>query len=319
MKPKAHLEKLIPLYLYVDLSVEEKKEFEIHIKYCERCRQEFESMRTLHTLLDQKIILEPTEEVLKQSRLRLRERLRKERKASLMATWWETISDFLSSRSPAFQLLGAATMLLVGILVGRFLFFPQAQTKIVGTEFLARKSAFQETYQPLITNIDFIQYDPKSGEVTVRYKSVNEVSLQGKINDEPIRKILVHAIRRDGNPGQRLRAVKALGGRTFKDDEIEEALIYAMEHDIIEGVRLRAAQVLKQLPISKKIKEAFIRVLLKDSNPAIRIEAVDALSNVKEQKDVIPVFQDAADDDENEFIRLKTSKVLERRENTNLK
>jgi len=318
MKPKEHLEKLIPLYLYGDLNEGEKKEFEVHIKYCERCRNELESMRSLHTILDKKITLQPTDELLVQSRLKLRDRLREAPRASLIESWWEKLSDFLIRRSAAFQLTGAAAMLLLGIVVGRFLVSSKGQSPFIGKEFSTGKIPAQDISQPFITNVDLIQYDPKSGEVTVRYKSINEVSMQGKIDDEPIRKVLVHTIRREDNPGQRLMAVKAFGGKTFTDDEIEEALIYAMQHDVIQGVRLRAAQVLKELPISQKLKNAFIRVLLKDSNPAIRIEAVDALSKVKEQEDVVHIFQDTAKDDDNEFIRLKTSKVLERRENPNL-
>ncbi|MFQ5824273.1 MAG: HEAT repeat domain-containing protein [bacterium] len=318
MKPKKHLEKLIPLYLYGELKEDEKKEFEVHIEYCEQCRNQLEEMRALYNIFDKKIIFEPSEELLAQSRLELRNRLLEKRKASLKNIWWQQISEFLFTRTAAFQLVGAATLLVIGILLGRFLFNPKETSQSLSTEFLS--SQYPSTIsQPFITNVDLVQYNPKTEEVTVQYKSINEVSLQGKIDDASIRKILVHAIRSEEHPGHRITAVKAFRGRTFSDDEIEDALIYALQHDAIDGVRLRAAKVLKELPINKKIKEAFIRVLLKDSNPAIRIEAIDALSKEIEKKDMVPIFQDVAKDDENEFIRLKASKALERQVNPDVR
>ncbi|MFQ5865060.1 MAG: HEAT repeat domain-containing protein [bacterium] len=315
MRPKQHLEKLIPLYVYEELEEDEKKEVEVHIEYCEACRQQLEELRALHNTLDQKIILQPTDELLARSRSELRDRLRAERIAALKESWWERISEFFLEKTLAFQLVGAAVILLLGIFMGRFLFSPKERSEPLSTEFLSGTYP-RMISQPLITNVDLVQYNPQTGEVTVRYKSVNDVSLRGGIDEEPIRRVLVHAIRSEEHPGHRLTAVKAFGERTSSNDEIEDVLIYAMKNDAVDGVRLRAAKVLKALPFSSKIKEAFIRVLLKDSNPAIRIEAVDALSKVKEKEDVAPIFQDVAKDDENDFVRLKASRALEGRDNS---
>jgi hypothetical protein len=315
MKPKQHLEELIPLYLYGELREDQKKELEVHIEYCEACRQQLEEMRALHNILDNKIILQPTDELMSRSRLELRNRIREERLAATKDTWWEKISEVFSGRTLAFQLAGATAILVIGIFMGRFLFSPKATSQLLSPESINSRYPGMMS-QPLISDINLVQYNPQTGEVTVRYKSINDVSLRGRIDQEPIRKILVNAIRRDDNPGQRLTAVKAFGGRAFSDDEIEDALIYAMQNDAIDGVRLRAAKVLKALPFSNKLKEAFIRVLLKDSNPAIRIEAIEALSKVGEKQDVFPIFQDIAKDDKNEFIRLKASKILERRDDS---
>ncbi|MFQ6114002.1 MAG: HEAT repeat domain-containing protein [bacterium] len=314
MKPREHLDELIPLYLYGELKEDEKEEFEVHLRYCEECSKQLEDIRALHNVLDKKIIFEPTNELLARSRLELRNRLREERLAATKDSLWQRISEFFLGKTLALQLVGAATILVTGILMGRFLFSPE-ETSAPGTELLGSKYPNMIS-QPLIADVDLIQYSPQTGEVTVRYKSVNDISLQGRIDEEPIRNILVHAIRSEEHPGHRLTAVKAFGGRTFSNDEIKDALIFAMERDAIDGVRLRAAKILKALPLSNKIKQAFVRVLLRDSNPAIRIEAIDALSKVKEEEDVVPILQDVAKDDENESIRLKASKALERRDDS---
>ncbi len=317
MKTREHLEKLIPLYFYDELADAEKKELEVHLEYCEKCRNQFEETKALHQILDKKINLEPSEKLIMQSRLQLRNRLREEQRVAMKETWWEKFLDYVNTSSPGFQLAGATAILVIGFLLGQFIHAEKAQNPLLLPEMTAQLGS-DEMSQPLINNIDLVAFDPKTDMVTVRYKSVSDVLLEGKIDDAPIRKLLVHAIRSEEHPGRRLTAVKAFGGRAFSDDEVEEALIYAVKNDAVDGVRLKAAKVLKTLPINQRIKTVFIRVLLKDNNPAVRIEAVEALSKVKEEEDVLPIFQGVSKGDENEFIRLKTSKELERRENPKL-
>jgi len=308
MSVKKHLEKLIPLYLYGELSEDEKREFEVHLDYCEQCRGLLEQTRELHAKLDQKVTLTPSEETLQNSRLRLRERLQEEqRKATAHESWWQKIMERLTESNRVYQVAGAVAFLFIGIFLGQYV-VPQPHTTLLqsASDVPLREAA------SFISNVDMIQYNPNTGEVTVRYKIVNDVALQGGIDNPEIRRVLVHAIRGENHPGQRLTAVKASSVGQIADAELEDALIYAMENDEVDGVRLRAAKVLKSLPISQDIKRAFIRVLLKEPNSAIRIEALDALDKVVEQDDVFPILRDASRDDENEFVRLKAAKALER-------
>lgn len=316
MKVNKHLEKQIPLYLYGELDEFEKKEFEVHLEYCERCRGLLEETQALHRILEQKKSLQPTEALLKKSRNLLRQRLQDHPRESRWFFWQTKIADLAFSGSGWLQFAGAATALVLGILIGRFLLAPEAGPKFEPELMADVKQA--ELSQPFISNVDLIQYEPQTGTVTVQYKTVRDVALEGKLDDPAIRQVLVHAIRSDEHPGRRLTAVKATALESFSDDELEDALIYAMENDEIDGVRLRAAKVLKKLPVTQKLKNAFIRVLLKDANPAMRMEALDALDRVKYEKDVVPIFRDAAEDDDNESIRLRASKVIQRLENPNI-
>ncbi|NIR51327.1 hypothetical protein GWO43_22330 [candidate division KSB1 bacterium] len=306
-----HLEKRIPLYFYDELTEAERKELEVHLEYCESCRQQFEEVQSLHKVLDKRAVLEPNSDILERSRLMLRERLREERREAMKEPWWQRLIGHLSLQPHiGLQLAGAVFILILGVFLGKF-FWTGTKQQFVPE--IARTTRIGEMDESLIANIDFIEYNPTSGTVTVKYKRVNDMFVQGQIDDPPIRKLLTHAIRSESHPGRRLTAVKALGEHAFSDHEVEDVLVYAMEYDAVDGVRLKAAKVLKTLPITPKIKQAFIRVLLKDANPAIRIEAVEALSQAADE-DVLNVFQDASQDDENEFIRLKAAKELERRE-----
>ncbi len=317
MKQDDHLEKQIPLYLYSELREAQKEEFEAHLDHCEHCRDQLEETRGLYNTLGKKASFEPSESLMSKLRSGLRERLRAERKAEFNESLWDRFIEKISERGAGIQLAGALAFLIVGILIGRAAFLPaNTETQFEG-EFTAELQ--EENSLPFMASVDLIQYDPKSGNITVEYKSVRDISLRGNVEDPAIRKLLVHAIRAEEHPGRRLTAVRASGAKSFSDEELEDALIYAMQNDEIDGVRLKAAKVLTNLPMNEKIKRAFIRALLKDINSAIRIEALNALSGIKDEADVRPIFRGASQDDDNEFVRLQASKALERLENPNIK
>ncbi len=313
MNEHKKITKLIPLYFYDELSDSEKREVQSHIQICEICRQSLEATQALHQTLDRKIARQPSESVMLQARAQLRERLRQEKLADLRDPWWESFSNLISTANVALKLAGSAALLMIGLIAGRFVWAPWDSPQNVAAKIQDLQS--QEIGSPFISNIDLIEYDPQTGNVTIKYKTINDMIVQGKVDDAPVRNLLAYAIRTESNPGRRLTAVRAVGSQNISDQETENALIYALENDAVDGVRLRAAQALRSFPINDGIKKAFIRVVMKDANPSIRIEAVEALSQVKEAEDVFPVLQDAAKDDENEFIRLRTSSALERLEN----
>ena len=304
------LEKYIQLYLYDELTDAEKKEFEAHISFNEESRKRLAEQTEFHQFLNKRTIVAPTEATLLKSRAKLRERLQQERKVFLQENLRNRIEDYLEMRKRAFQFAGAFALLLAGFFIG-LSFVPMGQlwsdNKLVNSESVSE-------LLPRISNIDLVQYDPKTGQVKILFKTIQNIELQGNADDERIRKVLSYAIRTETHPGRRLAAVKAIGNFSYSDAELETALIQAMENDEIEGVRLKAAKILQQLPLNERIKKAFIQILLKDPNPALRIEAINALSTTNENI-ALPIFENAAEDDANEFVRLKASKVLERQKN----
>ncbi len=310
MKLPKDLEQAIVLYLYDELSPAEREELETHLRFNEESRRRLQELRQVHGLLDQRRQPEVSGVLLNAARSRLRERLRQQRREATGESWWQRFAA--ARHAPWLRLaVGAAACVLFGILIGRFALSadekrPDFSDRIVHAD-----------GRGFVSDIDLIQYDPGSGMVTIHYKKVQDVALQGKIEDEEIRNMLSYAIRTEDHPGRRLTAVKAVAHATSSDVELEKALIEAMEHDEIDGVRLKAARVLKAMPMNDRIKRAFVRALLKDPNSAIRIEALDALSQISSD-DVRPILQNAAEDDENDFVRLKASRTLERTQNPTL-
>ncbi len=306
MKLPQDIEKYVLLYLYDELNEADRKEFEAHIHFNEVSRTKLEEMRVFQKTLASKSVFEPQEERLSELRLQLRERLRHEKQGFWEKTglpeFWESIRWGVFSM----RLAGSAALFMIGLFAGNYFFAMPA------------KSPVAEMPSQYISNINLLQYDPGTGNVQVDYETVQQVHLQGGVENEDIRKVLAYAISRENHPGRRLSAVKAATGFSLADDDLVNALIHAIQKDSVEGVRLKAVKVLKTMASNSKVKLAFIQILLNDENPAMRIEAIDALSQV-EDNDVRPIFRNALLDDTNEFVRLKASKVLERTENPEIK
>jgi hypothetical protein len=298
-------DKQIMLYLYAELPEAERKAFEQRIKNDKDLSRKVERMRHLHGVLNTKPVPEPSPVQLDSLRLKLRDRIRAERRR---LTWRDKIKDWtviFTERRFILEFAVAVALVFMGIAIGRNGDVADAPVTHTPGETAAGV--------PLqIDDVEALAYDPASGLVTARYRTVQQVTATGTITDNSIRQILSHAIRSEQHPGRRLAAVKAMSKRSFNDRELEAALIYAMENDSIAGVRLKAAAVLSGLTLTPAIKEAFITTLLKDDNSAVRIQALEALDSHILEQEVAPVFMNASRKDENEFVRIKASQALQR-------
>lgn len=307
MKLPQDIEKYILLYLYDELNGTDRQEFETHVQFNEDNRKKLEEMQAFHKVLANKPALELQDEKLSELRLQLRERLRHEKQGFLEKIGLAEFMESINWNGFSVRLAIGLALFMSGLFAGNYF------SSIPPQHQLARMLS-----QEHISNINLLQYDPGTGNVQIDYETVQQVRLQGGVENENIRKVLAYAISRENHPGRRLNAVKAATGFTLADDELVTALIHAIQKDSVEGVRLKAVKVLKKMASNKKVKRAFIQILLNDENPAMRIEAIDALSLV-EDNDVRPIFRNALQDDTNEFVRLKASKVLERTENPEIK
>ena len=143
--------------------------------------------------------------------------------------------------------------------------------------------------------------------MALRVQATSDLTLKGRPDDEPIRRVLTWAIRQNVNAGARIESIEMLG--CWMDDEICDALVEALENDGNTGVRLQAIQALKELVGDEKVKQAFLRVLKDDPNPGIRIQAIEALSPLAGE---VPrsAFEQAAEEDQNNYVRILARKAL---------
>jgi len=304
------------LAVYDELSTDQKKNLEKHIGNCSECQLDYEEAQKIVKLLDQKIQLEPTDLQLETSRAELHQRLllftQPNFRKKWMAKLWRIISlDF----APALRFATTAVLLIIGIILGR-IFFNQDKLTL-------------ETYQkPLsdlvesnISNIESIQYNPATRQVSIKLSTINDVTIQGGVEKPEIQRVLAQALMTDERPNIRLKTVRTLQNTNALDEKVIYVLREVIDKEENPGIRLKAVKLLTSIPITRSIKEiltkVLVRVLLNDSNSAIRIEAFKGLSKI-DNGSVAPAIFNAAKNDSSEYIRSKAKQILERTENPNI-
>ncbi|MBL7074585.1 HEAT repeat domain-containing protein [candidate division KSB1 bacterium] len=320
MKDCQKYRRLLPLFLYGELTANEKRGLQNHLQGCLNCQTALEKERKFQAILSRRPVLQATEKLLAQSRGRLVARLRLKRRMAFA----EKVREILDSAGdwligalflPRFQLAGAVALLLVGFGVGWVIFTPGEGERLPFTgplqlTGLDGEHLFIEQLlsQPPEEDLDLHINDLGGGLVQVNLEARRNYAIQGEVTDESIRRLLSYALVKNENPGVRLRTLKALQMQKEQQD-VRKVLIYSLLNDKNDGVRLRAIKALRNLPLDGELQNAFIKVLLEDKNSSIRILAIEALNQVKTE-DIRPVFRVAAQQDENDYVKLLARNAL---------
>ena len=300
-----------------DIDAGGKGVLEKHLQTCERCRREYEDLRSFHAALAAyRAGIEPDERLLGEARQELRVALRHERAGHSPWSGWFAPEAI----TPVYRIaFGAALALAIGFFLGRSLFPPSA-----GDEPPRLASPFPaggvrpEEEETRITNVHFVDHGRGTGEIEFTFDAVTPVRMRGSIDDPKIQKVLTHAMLNEENPGVRLKAVNAINrqGVATQDVETKSALIKAMEMDANVGVRKEALNALRRLPFDGEIKKAMLRALMSDSNPGVRVAAINALDPARTSapgvdSDMLDVLKQKAATDDNNYIRVKARAVIQ--------
>ncbi|MDP9051917.1 MAG: zf-HC2 domain-containing protein, partial [Acidobacteriota bacterium] len=186
----------IVLVTYGELPDERMASLEQHLAECEDCNRELKAMLAMHEALAYRPMMEPSPNLLAQSRMRLDEEL-------------DTI--------PPHGFLTRLRSNLYGWL-GHVQSAPALITLLVGVGFLAGNFTFryQLAHQPRptptvvidhpggpIADITGIVQTPNSEIVQVTYNRVTPETVQGSLDDPQIRKLLLLGIKSGANSGIR--------------------------------------------------------------------------------------------------------------------
>lgn len=292
----------VNLLAYEELDAERKRLTEEHIKDCGSCREEWDQLKRLHRVMDDHAVQVPTEHLLNEARQELRAALRYERNRP---TATSNIRDLFSRFIPSFRVgMSFAAMLVVGLLVGRMM----APTKTIMVPTIS------EAQPSDISNIRFVDADPKDGQIEFAYDAVRPIRVKGNVNDKRIQELLTYALEREQNPGVRLRAINTIGAnkQSAVDPNVKAALIAALKSDGNDGVRKEAMAVLKTFPFDSDIQAAFVYVLQRDANPALRIDAIKSLEDKKIQNpELLNVLKEKSESDDNSYIRRRATNILQ--------
>ena len=293
------------IYLIDEISPGERDAVRAHIASCSPCKERLAQERALIERMERHPVPEPGEAILQKSRLQLRENLRRERmrisaKDRLIQAW-----ESLTFPRPAMQMVKAAAILVLGLVLGRFLPAGGDRTDL-------REAVYALSTSPSVNNFQVVPVLEKQDELEIRFRAVKEYSLRGSLHDPDIQYALAYALVNEPRDNIRLKSVNLLSQSPF-EETVQAALVHAIEKDDNPGVRLKAIKLLRNLPINESIKRILVYALFQDPNAGVRTEAADALSETQDES-VIAILQKRAQEDE--YMQSLMKKISEERTTT---
>jgi hypothetical protein len=300
------------LYLYDELTAEQRAGCESHLAACPGCRARLEETRRLHALLKECPSPEPTPELVVASRMGLEEALDREELG-----WRGLLRGWLPSFNlvPARAAATVLTLVVFGFGLGWTL-RPRAeklQQAAGGSTSLPFTGA--DLSDVRINSINQVSPGPQTGEVRISLDTERRVTFEGSLDDPRIRQLLVYAVKSYNNPGIRRDTLDALRNQS-DNPSVRAALLFAMRHDENAGVRLEAMNATRNMKCGRDLHQALLDTLEHDTNVGVRIAAVDTLLGHAEREgpdeSVVAELQKLAASDPNPSVRMKCQSALQR-------
>jgi HEAT repeats len=305
----------IVLANYGELPDELAGALEQHLESCEECRREWDEMRLLEEHLALLPVVEPSPNLLAQSRMRLDDAL------DLIPPY----GFFTRLRSNFFA--------WVGHVQGA----PALATLLVGVGFLSGNllNKYQVAHEPkkippvrlsnpadgVVANVTGIVQTPNSELVQVKYNRVIPESVEGSLDSPAIRDLLLVGTHASTDSEVRSNSVSLLadecraghacvGGADPKG--IRNQLLVSMLYDEDAGVRLKALQGLQRyVGQDPRVRDAIAEALSRDPSADVRKEAVSTLGPVKTDSTVRQVLRTVSTQDVNPYIRTASYNALQ--------
>ncbi|MGA3025238.1 MAG: HEAT repeat domain-containing protein [Bryobacteraceae bacterium] len=292
--------RLLPLYLYGELDFDEEERLELHLDGCAPCRGEVDRQRRMNDLLDA-AGAGVDGGMLTSARLESRARLKQE--PGPHRGWWTHAGEMFSvrfARVPVLaQAAGAIALVAVGFLGARVAppgLFPPSGSGIMAN-----------VLDPVASRVRYVE-PGDAGLVQIVIEETRRRTLTGRVEDEPIRQLLMSATKDPADAGVRVQSVELLKSQCGSAD-IRNVLLYALQHDPNAGVRLKALDGLKQFASDPDTRQVLAHVLLADDNPGVRTEVVDLLVQHREDQ-MVGVLQELLSRENNGYIRQRCERAL---------
>jgi len=306
MSCNAISQKLI-LLVYGEIDAAERRSIEAHVASCAACRVALAEEQRLHAMLAAREPAEPNEALLAECREELSVALRRDEGTGISPAgrqsasrsggwhaWW-----LRAQPSPAL----AASFLVIGFLSGWM---------VMGQGFLppAGPAVQSGVAGNMTTDLHSVEVDPGGEQVNLTYDTRSRGSLQGRVEDPAIRRLLADTVRDSSNAGLRLDAIGLLEGQAA-DADVRQALVQALRDDRNAGARLKALAALEtQASIDPVVRDAMSDALLRDDNLGVRVRAIDALGRTGDPR-LEPLMRRLARDDSEPYIRLRSGAIAD--------
>jgi hypothetical protein len=315
MKCESAVENII-LMSYGELPDELAGPLEQHLAGCESCLGELESMRVLQERLALLPVLEPSPNLLAQSRMRLDDALDMVPQHGLLTRIQTNFFRWLGNVQSAPAL---ATLLVgMGFLAGNFTYRYE-----VAHEPKAKQGAVYISHpaEGMVANVTGIVQTPDSELVQVHYNKVVPETVEGSLDSPEIRQLLLMGTNAAATDGVRMRSVSLLtneckAGRgcqpTPDGKGIRHALMVSLRYDSDAGVRMKALEGLQQyVGLDQHVRDAVAEALMSDPDAGVRKTAIEMLEPVRSDSSVQQVLRTVSTQDTNPYIRTASFQALQ--------
>jgi hypothetical protein len=298
----------LPLLLYDELPLGERATCEAHLAGCSNCQSLLEESRRMQALLSKRTSSEPAPDLLVRCRLALDEALDREQ-----MSWGSALREWLPRLGlvrPA-GALAALTLVVLGFGLGWTL-RPRTGVLLPG-ERDASPVSTMGLGDARISGISQVSPDPKTGGVRITLDAERRMTLEGSLDDDNVRKVLVYALKSYDNPGIRVDTLQAL--RTSGNNpSVQPELLNALRNDPNLGVRLEALKAVRRMNWNSEVRQALLDVVHQPkANQGLRGAVVDELvKHAVKDKDVVALsaLEQLAANDPNDYVRVKSLRAL---------
>ena len=304
----------IVLVTYGELPDDQMASLEQHLAECEGCNRELKALLAMHEALAYQPMIEPSPNLLAQSRMHLDEALDTIPPHGFLTRLRSNLYGWLSHIQSAPALI---TLLIgVGFLAGNFTNRYQIahQPKVPSPVILSNST------NGAIADITGIAQTPNSEIVQVTYNRVLPETVQGSLDDPNIRQLLLIGTKAAANNGVRTNSVELLANECRigheclggPDGSIRNGLLVSLRYDKNPNVRLAALEGLQPyVAEDQRVRDAVLEALMHDSNAGIRTRAISLLKPVESDSSVRQVMRTVSTTDDNPYIRTVSTHELE--------
>jgi hypothetical protein len=307
----------IVLLNYGELPDELAGALEQHLLGCEDCREELEAFQRLEERLATMPVMEPSPNLLAQSRMRLDDALDMIPPHGFMTqlrtNFFRWVGNIQSAPALATLLLG------VGFLVGNFTHryqvanAPKSKTGGVVT--------VNHPTEGVIANVTGIVQTPNSELVQVNYNKIVPESMEGSLDSPEIRNLLLVGTNAAAADKVRMSSVALLTDEckaghacqsTADGKGIRHGLMVSLRYDPDAGVRMMALEGLQRyVGQDQHVRDAVLEAVAHDQDAQVRKMAIELLEPVQSDSSVRQVLQTVATQDANPYIRTASYNALQ--------
>jgi HEAT repeats len=302
------------LVTYGELPDERLVALEQHLADCEECNRELKALLAMHEALAYRPVLDPSPNLLAQSRMRLDEELDSIPPhgffTRLRVNFYSWLGHIQSAPALATLLVG------VGVLAGTF----TDRYQMAHQPRLPSPVVFNHLNDSTIANISGIVQTPNTEIVQVSYNRVVPETIQGSLDDPAIRTLLLIGTKAAANNGVRTDSVTLLANEcrighqcvaTPDGTGIRNGLLVSLRNDKSPTVRLAALQGLQPyVAEDQRVRDGVLEALMHDSNAEVRTHAISLLTPVESDSSVRQVMRTVSTTDANPYIRTVSTHAL---------